>query len=94
MMGQSGEVTDAANYVWRVQDVRESAVIVMLFTMFFTSVLAALRLADEDSRAGQQAANSLPRLCDRSVSTQTSYRRDTELGRLIVDGLGDEPYAE
>ena len=53
LMGQTGEVTDAANHVWRVQDVRESAVIVMLFTMFFTSVLAALRLADEDSRAGQ-----------------------------------------
>jgi uncharacterized membrane protein len=55
MMGLSGEVTDAANHVWRVQDVRESAVIVMLFTMFFTSVLAALRLAEEDSRSGQSS---------------------------------------
>jgi uncharacterized membrane protein len=53
IMGQTGEVTDAANHVWRVQDVRESAVIVMLFTMFFTSVLAALRLATGESRAGQ-----------------------------------------
>ena len=46
-MGQSGEVTDAANHVWRVQDLREAAVVVMLFTMFFTSVLAALRLATD-----------------------------------------------
>jgi putative membrane protein len=53
LMGQTGEVIDAANHVWRVQDVRESAVIVMLFTMLFTSVLAALRLAEEDSRSGQ-----------------------------------------
>jgi uncharacterized membrane protein len=53
LMGQAGEVTDAANHVWPVQDVRESAVIVMVLTMFFTSLLAALRLAEEDSRAGQ-----------------------------------------
>jgi uncharacterized membrane protein len=52
--GQSGEVTDAANHIWRVQDVRESTVAVMLFTMFFTSMLAALRLATEDLRSGQQ----------------------------------------
>jgi uncharacterized membrane protein len=50
--GQTGEVTDAANHVWRVQDVREATVVVMLFTMFFTSMLAALRLATEESRAG------------------------------------------
>jgi putative membrane protein len=55
LMGLSGEITDAANHVWRVQDIRESAVIVMLFTMFFTSALAALRLAEENSRAGQQS---------------------------------------
>jgi uncharacterized membrane protein len=53
LMGQTGEVTDAANHIWRVQDVRESAVIVLLFTMFFTSMLAALRLATEDLRARQ-----------------------------------------
>ena len=55
LMGQTGEVTDAANHVWRVQDVRETAVIVLLFTMFFTSMLAALRLAPEASRAGPQS---------------------------------------
>ena len=55
LMGQTGEVTDAANHVWRVQDVRETGVIVLLFTMFFTSMLAALRLAPEESRGGQQS---------------------------------------
>jgi uncharacterized membrane protein len=56
LMGQTGEVTDAAHHLWRVQDLRESAVVVMLFTMFFTSMLAALRLATEDSRAGQHSS--------------------------------------
>jgi len=50
VMGKDGAIADAANHVWRVQDVRESTVIVMLFTMFFTSMLAALRLATENSR--------------------------------------------
>jgi uncharacterized membrane protein len=52
LMGQVGEVTDAAHHVWRVQDVRESAVVVMLFTMLFTSMLAALRLATENASGG------------------------------------------
>jgi len=47
IMGQSGEVTDAANHVWRVADLRETAVVVLLFTMLFTSMLAGLRLATE-----------------------------------------------
>jgi uncharacterized membrane protein len=55
LMGPGGEVTDAANHVWRMQDVRESTVVVMLFTMFFTSVLAALRLATENSRADRSS---------------------------------------
>jgi uncharacterized membrane protein len=54
-VGQGGEVTDAANHVWRLQDLRESTVVVMLFTMFFTSLLAALRLAEENLRAGQSS---------------------------------------
>jgi len=49
VMGQNGEVTDAANHVWRVQDLREATVVVMLFTMFFTSALAALRLATDSA---------------------------------------------
>jgi uncharacterized membrane protein len=44
IMGQRGEVADAANEIWRVQDLREATVVMMLFTMFFTSVLAALLL--------------------------------------------------
>lgn len=52
VMGQSGDVADAANHVWRVQDLRESTVMIMLFTMFFTSTLAALRLATDVRHPG------------------------------------------
>lgn len=45
LIGQSGEVMDAAHQVWRVSDLRASAALTMLFTMFFTSMLAFLRLA-------------------------------------------------
>lgn len=51
VMGQSGEVADAANHIWRVQDLREATVVVMLFTMFFTSLLAGLCLAADDRRS-------------------------------------------
>jgi putative membrane protein len=51
LMGQSGEVADAVNHVWRVGDLREATVVTMLFTMFFTSLLATLRLAT-DNRPG------------------------------------------
>ena len=44
LIGQSGEVIDAAGHVWRVHDLREATVVTMLFTMFFTAVLAVLRL--------------------------------------------------
>jgi uncharacterized membrane protein len=47
LIGQSGEVTDAANHVWRIEDLRETTVVILLFTMFFTSMLAALRLATD-----------------------------------------------
>jgi putative membrane protein len=51
LIGQSGEVADAAGHVWRIHDLREATVVTMLFTMFFTSMLAALRLAaDETNR--------------------------------------------
>jgi len=45
IIGQSGEVADAASHVWRVEDLRETTVVILLFTMFFTSMLAGLRLA-------------------------------------------------
>jgi putative membrane protein len=47
LMGQSGEVADAAGHVWLVHDLRETTVAVMLFTMVFTALLAALRLGQE-----------------------------------------------
>jgi putative membrane protein len=47
VIGQSGEVTDAANHVWRVADLRETTVVTLLFTMVFTSMLAWLRLATD-----------------------------------------------
>jgi putative membrane protein len=49
LAGQSGEVTDAAGHLWRVSDLRASVAITMLFTMFFTSMLAMLRLATDST---------------------------------------------
>ena len=49
LIGQSGEVADAAGHVWRIHDLREATVVTMLFTMFFTSMLAALRLAADQA---------------------------------------------
>jgi uncharacterized membrane protein len=47
IIGQSGEVADAASHVWRVADLRETTVVILLFTMVFTSMLAGLRLATD-----------------------------------------------
>ena len=52
LIGQSGEVTDAANHVWRIEDLRETTVVILLFTMVFTSILAALRLATDNPHQG------------------------------------------
>jgi uncharacterized membrane protein len=46
-MGQSGEVVDAGGKTWQVHDVRETTVAIMLFTVFFSALLAALHLARE-----------------------------------------------
>jgi putative membrane protein len=51
LLRQSGDVTDASGQVWHVGDVRAATVLVMLFTMFFTSMLAAIRLAGDDLRS-------------------------------------------
>jgi uncharacterized membrane protein len=45
LIGAGGEVMDAAGHLWRVGDLRATTVVTMLFTMFLTSMLAALRLA-------------------------------------------------
>ena len=47
IIGQSGEVADAASHVWRVADLRGTTVVILLFTMVFTSMLAGLRLATD-----------------------------------------------
>ena len=49
LIGQGGEVTDAAGQIWRVADLRAATVVTMVFTMCLTSLLAALRLAGEHS---------------------------------------------
>ncbi|HMF23251.1 MAG TPA: carotenoid biosynthesis protein [Pseudolabrys sp.] len=47
-MGQSGEIADAAGKTWRIHDLRETTVTIMLFTMFFSAMLATLHLAKEN----------------------------------------------
>jgi uncharacterized membrane protein len=44
MMGQSGDVTDAAGHVWKIAELREAVVAILICTMLFTALLAALRL--------------------------------------------------
>ena len=78
LMGQSGEVADATGHVWRIQDLRETAVAVMLFTMFFTSLLAALRLAQERRMTSNRARPSFvrsARRCRSSASRSTRRHR-------------------
>jgi uncharacterized membrane protein len=54
MMGQAGDVVDAAGHDWRIHDIRETTVAILLLTMCFTALLAALRLyADDTSRTGK-----------------------------------------
>jgi len=43
LTGAGGDVVDAAGRIWRAQDLRDTILIVMVFTMLFTSVLALLR---------------------------------------------------
>jgi putative membrane protein len=50
LLGQSGEVMDAAGHLWRIGDIRAATVVTMLVTMLFASVLAVLRLAADTSR--------------------------------------------
>ena len=49
LLGQSGEVADAAGHLWRIGDIRAATVVTMLVTMLFASVLAVLRLAAADA---------------------------------------------
>jgi putative membrane protein len=45
IIGQSGDVTDAAGHVWKIVELREATVATMICTMLFTALLSALRLA-------------------------------------------------
>src|SRR5262249_27013377 len=44
LMGRMGEAADGSGHIWRVEDIREGAVITMLLTMAFTSLLALARI--------------------------------------------------
>ena len=44
IMGQAGEAIEAEGHSWRVHDIRETTVVILLLTMFFTALPAALRL--------------------------------------------------
>lgn len=47
LLGSTGEIVDGGGHAWRIADIREGTVAIMLFTMLFTAVLAALRLLAE-----------------------------------------------
>jgi putative membrane protein len=50
IMGQTGEAVDARGYRWQVHDIREATVAILLLTMVFTALLAALRLLRQASQ--------------------------------------------
>ncbi|QIG97878.1 MULTISPECIES: carotenoid biosynthesis protein [Bradyrhizobium] len=50
VMGQTGEAVDARGYGWQVHDIREATVAILLLTMLFTALLAALRLLRRTSQ--------------------------------------------
>jgi hypothetical protein len=45
LLGRDGEVIDVTGHLWRTQDLRETVVVMMLFTMLFSSTLALMRWA-------------------------------------------------
>ncbi len=45
VLGTRGNVTDATGHVWSAADIREMSAAIMVFTMFFSSLLAAIKLA-------------------------------------------------
>ena len=59
MMGQAGDVVDAAGHDWRIHDIRETTVAILLLTMCFTALLAALRLFADASRKTSSAGKTL-----------------------------------
>lgn len=65
LIGPGGDSVDGAGRVWRIEDIRESTVAVMLFTMLFSSTLALLRLW----RERLDSANASGAFCDRLLSS-------------------------
>ena len=51
LIARDGGVVDVAGAAWRTQDLRETTVVVMLFTMLFTAALALLRWATRRAAA-------------------------------------------
>jgi len=49
IMGQTGEAVDGRGYSWQVHDIREATVAILLLTMVFTALLAALHLLRQAS---------------------------------------------
>ena len=45
-MKEMGDAVDGSGQVWKIHDIREATVIIFLFTMAFTSLLAMLRLSE------------------------------------------------
>ena len=58
IMGQTGEAVDGRGYGWQVHDIRESTVAILLLTMVFTALLAALRLLRQASSNSGPTASS------------------------------------
>ena len=58
LMGQTGEAVDARGYGWQVHDIREATVAILLLTMVFTALLAALRLLRQASSNSGSTASS------------------------------------
>ncbi len=56
MTGQTGEAIDARGYDWQVHDIREAIVAILLLTMVFTALLAALRLCTQIGTTGKPVA--------------------------------------
>jgi putative membrane protein len=71
LIGPGGDTIDGAGRVWRIEDIRESTVAVMLFAMLFSSTLALPGLW----REGLDSANASGDFCDRSLSTNVDADR-------------------
>ena len=72
IMDQSGEIADAAGRVWRIGDLRETTVVILLFTMVFTSLLAGLRLATDAADRGSMLQPYTPRAMSRTRPSVSS----------------------